>query len=147
MPGGQYLSVEKMFTPLQTYIDDFLKFTCFCSTSYKRGNFFSRNFRKTFVLPFRQMRLSQTALSYDQNEFDNSTPIVIGSSNYTINGAFNGSSVDIGSVTYYLGQSFTAGLAVPDINTKSGEIIYVDNRSSVTRASQQREDIKIVLEF
>jgi hypothetical protein len=89
----------------------------------------------------------QTALGYDQNEFDNSTPILIGSSNYTISNSFNGSSVDIGSVTYYLGQNFVSGLSIPDINTKSGDIIYVDNRSSVTRASQQREDIKIVLEF
>ena len=89
----------------------------------------------------------QTAFVYDQNQFDNSSPLLIGVSNYTVNSSFNGSSVDISSVTYYLGQNFVSGLSVPDINTKSGDIIYVDNRSSVTRASQQREDIKIVLEF
>ena len=66
---------------------------------------------------------------------------------YSIDTTFTGSSVTVGSVTYYLGQSFGSGLSGPDINIKSGEIIYVDNRSSVTRASQQREDIKIVLEF
>jgi hypothetical protein len=89
----------------------------------------------------------QSATTYDQNEFDNSTSIQIGSNLYSIDTAFTGSSVTIGSVTYYLGQSFGSGLSGPDINIKSGEIIYVDNRSSVTRASQQREDIKIVLEF
>jgi hypothetical protein len=53
----------------------------------------------------------------------------------------------VSSVVYYLGQTFTGGLANPDINTKSGDIIYVDNRVSVARSSQQREDIKIILEF
>jgi hypothetical protein len=46
-----------------------------------------------------------------------------------------------------LGQTFSGGLANPDINTKSGEIVYVDNRVSVSRQSQQREDIKIIIEF
>jgi hypothetical protein len=46
-----------------------------------------------------------------------------------------------------LGQYFSNGLSNPDINIKSGEIVYVDNRESVTRSSQQREDIKIILEF
>ena len=89
----------------------------------------------------------QTATTYDQNEFDNSTNIVIGSNTYQINSAFSGSTVTLGSVDYYLGQEFTAGLSSPDINNKSGEILYVDNRASVTRAPQQREDIKIILEF
>ena len=89
----------------------------------------------------------QTATTYDQNNFDNSTNIVLGSNSYPIDTAFNGTSVEIGSVTYYLGQEFNAGMSLPDINIKSGDIIYVDNRASVTRASQQREDIKIILEF
>ena len=89
----------------------------------------------------------QTATNYDQNEFDNSTNFVIGSNSYPIDISFNGSSTTVGSVEYYLGQEFTSGLSSPDINNKSGEILYVDNRASVTRASQQREDIKIILEF
>ncbi len=47
----------------------------------------------------------------------------------------------------YLGQTFTNGLSNPDINTKSGDILYVDNRSTITRTSNQREDIKIIIEF
>ena len=80
------------------------------------------------------------------NSFDGSN-IIINGNTYSINTGFNGSSVDIGGTTYYLGQSFTGGLSVPDINIKSGEILYVDNRASVTRSAQQREDIKIILEF
>jgi len=89
----------------------------------------------------------QTASTYDQNEFDNSTNFVIGSNSYPIDTTFTGSTLTLGTVDYYLGQSFSAGLASPDINNKSGEILYVDNRSSVTRSSEQREDIKIILEF
>ena len=89
----------------------------------------------------------QTASTYDQNEFDNSTNLVIGTNSYPIDSTFTGSTLTLGTVDYYLGQSFNSGLASPDINNKSGEIIYVDNRSSVTRSSEQREDIKIILEF
>jgi hypothetical protein len=88
----------------------------------------------------------QTATAYRFQEFT-PTNFTIGSSSYDIDATFNGDTVTVGSVTYYLGQGFNTGLSSPDINIKSGEIVYVDNRSSVTRASQQREDIKIILEF
>jgi hypothetical protein len=89
----------------------------------------------------------QSATTYQLKQFDNGTLIEIGPNSYTIDSTLNGNTVTVGSNTFYLGQNFTGGMSVPDINTKSGEILYVDNRSSVTRASQQREDIKIVLEF
>jgi len=46
-----------------------------------------------------------------------------------------------------LDSSFTNGLANPEINKKSGEIIYLDNRPEISRNSRQKEDIKIILEF
>ena len=46
-----------------------------------------------------------------------------------------------------LGVTFTGGLANPEINKKTGDIIYIDNRPSVTRDSRQKEDVKIILEF
>lgn len=88
----------------------------------------------------------QTPSNYDLNDFDQSQ-IKIGSSTYTINTSFNDNKVDVGGTRYYLGQNFSGGLSNPDINIQSGDILYVDNRSSVTRSSQQREDIKIILEF
>lgn len=88
----------------------------------------------------------QTTTNYSSTDFDSSS-ITIENSTYSIDTTFQGSSISIGTNTYYLGQNFINGMATPDINTKSGEIIYVDNRESVTRSSQQREDIKIVLEF
>jgi len=88
----------------------------------------------------------QTATRYAFTEFSPTT-INVGSSSYSVDNTFNSNNIIIGSVTYYLGQNFINGMGLPDINIKSGEIVYVDNRSSVTRASQQREDIKIILEF
>ena len=58
-----------------------------------------------------------------------------------------GLSTSINNRTYNLGMSFVKGIANPEVEKYSGDIIYVDNRASVTRSSQQKEDIKIVLEF
>ena len=52
-----------------------------------------------------------------------------------------------GNKTINLGVNFTNGLANPQINKKSGEVIYIDNRPVVPRNPRQKEDIKIVLEF
>jgi len=46
-----------------------------------------------------------------------------------------------------LGVRFEGGLANPEINKESGDIIYIDNRPLVSRNSRQKEDIKIILEF
>ena len=35
----------------------------------------------------------------------------------------------------------------PEIDTMSGEVLYIDNRASVTRASDQTEDIKLVIQI
>jgi hypothetical protein len=88
----------------------------------------------------------QTSSQYRLNQFDSSS-ITINGNSYTVNTSFNGNTFESGGTTYYLGQPFSGGRSTPDINTKSGDIIYVDNRASVTRSSQQREDIKIILEF
>ena len=46
-----------------------------------------------------------------------------------------------------LGVYFTKGLANPEINTKTGDLIYITNRKIVSRDSRQKEDVKIILEF
>ena len=46
-----------------------------------------------------------------------------------------------------LGVTFTNGLANPEINRNTGDIIYIDNRKLVTRDGKQKEDVKIILEF
>ena len=52
-----------------------------------------------------------------------------------------------GNKVISLGVNFESGLASPEINKVSGEIIYLDNRPLITRNSRQKEDIKIILEF
>jgi len=52
-----------------------------------------------------------------------------------------------GNKVVSLGVNFTNGLASPEINKGSGEIVYLDNRPLITRNSRQKEDIKIILEF
>ena len=56
---------------------------------------------------------------------------------------FNASSVNDVNV----GVSFIGGIAKPEIQKYSGDIIYIDNRNKVTRSSTQKEEIKIVIEF
>lgn len=42
---------------------------------------------------------------------------------------------------------FTNGYANPELEPNSGHILYVENRRPISRASDQTEDIKIVVEF
>jgi len=73
--------------------------------------------------------------------------IVGGSSNLSISTSFSGLSTSINNRTYYLGQTFTKGVSNPEIDKYSGNMIYVDHRPSITRSSNQKEDIKIILQF
>ena len=71
-------------------------------------------------------------------------------SNFTgsIDSAFSGITTNpSGTKLINLGVDFTNGIAVPEINKGSGEIIYLDNRSSIARNPRQKEDLKIILEF
>ena len=68
-------------------------------------------------------------------------------SNLAINTSFTGVSTVINNRTYYLGQTFTDGISTPEAKKYSGKIIYVDNRPSITRSSNQKEDIKVILQF
>jgi hypothetical protein len=52
-----------------------------------------------------------------------------------------------GAVLPLLGLTFTAGLATPELAKNTGEIVYVENRRLITRAPDQIEDIKLVIEF
>jgi hypothetical protein len=104
---------------------------------------------------FNTVGVAQTQPSYgfDLTEFT-STPgsggsvsIVGGSVSLSIDTAFSGISTVINNRTYYLGQTFTNGVSSPEVKKHSGNIIYVDNRPSITRSSNQKEDIKVILQF
>jgi len=55
--------------------------------------------------------------------------------------------VDTGYAGTLLGSTFAAGLANPEIENNSGDVIYLENRRLITRAPDQIEDIKLVIEF
>ena len=65
----------------------------------------------------------------------------------SIDTAFSGITTVINNRTYYLGQTFASGIANPEVKAHSGSIVYVDNRPSITRSSNQKEDIKVILQF
>ena len=108
------------------------------------------------VAGFNTVGTAQSTPSYgfDLTEFTSSpstggslTIIPSSGSNLTIDSAFTGISTVINNRTYYLGQSFTNGISSPEVRKHSGNIIYVDNRPSITRSSNQKEDIKVILQF
>ena len=91
---------------------------------------------------------------YELKEFTSSpgtggnlTIVPTSGSNLAIDTAFTGLSTVINSRTYYLGQSFTNGVATPELQKYSGNVIYIDNRPSITRSTNQKEDIKVILQF
>jgi hypothetical protein len=75
------------------------------------------------------------------------TAIIGTASSLSIDTNFTGISTVINNRTYYLGQSFESGVSNPEVKKYSGNIIYVDNRPSITRSSNQKEDIKVILQF
>ena len=91
-------------------------------------------------------------VSADSNVYDfqsNGGNIVSVNGTFTasIDTSFNANKVTVGGKVIDLGVTFTEGLANPEINKKTGDIIYIDNRPLVTRDIRQKEDIKIILEF
>ena len=97
---------------------------------------------------------TQPTYGFELQEFT-ATPATGGSitivpstgSNLAIDTSFTGVSTVINNRTYYLGQSFTDGVAGAEVRKHSGNIVYVDNRPSITRSSNQKEDIKVILQI
>ena len=98
-------------------------------------------------------------ISYDQStgvlkywQDRGSFNIIGGSATLAIQTTFGsesnpGISTIINNRTYYLGQQFIKGVSQPEVQKYSGNIIYVDNRPSITRSTNQKEDIKVILQF
>ena len=67
----------------------------------------------------------------------------------TVAGASSSASyaVDTSSNGLVNGVNFSSGYAGPELDRDSGQIIYVENRRAISRASDQTEDIKVVVEY
>ena len=72
---------------------------------------------------------------------------IINGTNLFIDTTFTGISTSINNRTYNLGQLFVNGISNPEAKKYSGNIIYIDNRPSITRSINQKEDIKVILQF
>ena len=80
--------------------------------------------------------------------FESEKQVVNGTGTFSATvGTYSGITTTISNKVINLGVEFTNGLATPEINNKSGDIIYIDNRPLVARNYRQKEDVKIILEF
>lgn len=111
----------------------------------------------TGVLKYYQpVGLATVGVGYKIHDFT-ATPesggslLIVGSTEQStdlqIDTGFTGFTTVINNRTYQLGSNFRSGISSAEYNTKSGELIYVDNRFAIPRSANQKEDIKIVLEF
>jgi len=66
----------------------------------------------------------------------------------TITGADSGVTRTPSTSTSTVDQvSFTSGYATAELDADSGDVIYAENRAPITRASDQTENVKLVIEF
>ena len=94
-------------------------------------------------------------LFYVQNVYDNQgtdatyKQTIPFSGNSTITGfTSNATGVpDVASSATVNNTVFVAGYASPELQPDSGDVIYIENRKPISRASDQTEDVKLVVEF
>jgi len=119
-----------------------------------RGRVISWN-DTTKVLKYYQNRIDGVFPEITGNlvEFEGGNPIVGSTSGTSADPDINFPIISgistrvINNTEYDLGMAFTNGYAKPEVEPNSGEIIYIDNRGAISRAGDQIEDIKIVIEF
>ena len=94
-------------------------------------------------------------LFYVQNAYDNQgtdatwKQKIPFSGNSTITGATSSATgvPDTADSGTYNNTVFVAGYTNPELQPDSGDIIYIENRKPISRASDQTEDVKLVVEF
>ena len=110
---------------------------------------------------FRDRSLYFNPTSFDQRDYvgissagkvldfqSSANPVTTSGFSGTIDTGFTGITTNpSGNRIINLGVQFTNGLANPEINKGSGDVIYIDNRPLVSRNLRQKEDVKIILEF
>ena len=94
-------------------------------------------------------------LFYVQNSYDNQgtdatwKQKIPFSGNSTITGADSSATgvPDTASSATVNNTVFVSGYANPELQPDSGDVIYIENRKPISRASDQTEDVKLVVEF
>ena len=98
---------------------------------------------------YQNMNSRAKVLSFESTDSSEKTITGSGSASFTssIDAGFTGITTTVGNKQVNLGIEFTKGLANSEINKKTGDVIYIDNRKEVERNIRQKEDVKIILEF
>ena len=65
----------------------------------------------------------------------------------TVTGAGGATGTPTTSTSTINNVSFTSGYSASEIDHDSGDILYIENRAPITRAADQTENIKLVIEF
>ena len=65
----------------------------------------------------------------------------------TVSGAGGATGTPSTSTSTIDSVSFTSGYSASEIDADSGDILYIENRAPITRAADQTENIKLVIEF
>lgn len=65
----------------------------------------------------------------------------------TVSGAGGATGTPTTSTSTIDNVSFTSGYSASEIDHDSGDILYIENRAPITRAADQTENIKLVIEF
>ena len=95
---------------------------------------------------------SNKLLHYVQTRFpdcgtDSNGNLTAFSGTNTITGAGGATLTPSSSSSTVNGVALTSGYANPEVQPDSGDIIYVEQRSPITRAADQTENIKLIIEF
>jgi hypothetical protein len=81
------------------------------------------------------------AFENNANPVDADTSLAIG----TVDGTYNAAANNDPNAPFF--GNFANGISLPEIDNNSGDLIYIENRRLITRAADQIEDIKLVIEF
>ena len=93
------------------------------------------------ILYYIQTRHTDEGIDSDGNQTAFSGQNVITGQSSSANGTPTTSTSSINS------QSFISGYSASEIDADSGDILYIENRAPITRAADQTENIKLVIEF
>jgi len=95
---------------------------------------------------------SNSLLYYIQTRFndegiDSNGDLTAFSGSNAVTGQSSGASGTPDGTTTVDNISFTSGYATAEIESDSGDVIYVENRAPITRAADQTENVKLIIEF
>jgi len=77
--------------------------------------------------------------------FDSSLPATVDGQTSLADGSIDNTYNQASSNALF--GTFASGVSLPEIEQNSGDVIYIENRRLITRAADQIEDIKLVIEF